>query len=76
MLLVKIKTPHGAVILQLIPANATAQEKEYVNLYQRQLNALEETKEVVKNSPVVTGIQLFKRVRKLIVNHLTIVILI
>jgi hypothetical protein len=76
ILLVKIKTSQRGSVVTPQPAQAYATHsmlKIYVDLYQTQLNAIKETLQVVnimKMSPVVTGIQLQTRVRKLLVNHL------
>jgi hypothetical protein len=76
MLLVKVKTPHGAVTLQPLPPDATFQMQEHVNLSHPQLHALTEIKMVAQDYGAVAGIQLLMVVRKLIVNHQPIVLLI
>jgi len=76
MLLVKVKTPHGAITLQPLPPVATFQMQEHVKLSHLQLHALAETKMVAHTIMAVDGIQLLMVVRKLIVNHQPIVLLI
>ncbi len=77
ILLVKNKTPNGAITLQPMTTYATfpVMVLENVVLSHPQLNALAEIKRLARNCGVVAGI-LVLDVRKLIVYHLNIPVII